>query len=120
MSKAYDAKTVFIDGEECLYRKSRITPKKLGEFVALWKQEPRGPYSEEDSISYFIIESETKEFHFKFPKDVLVSRGIIASSNSPGKQGFRLYPPHCVVSSKQALETQAWQSDSYVDAPFIL
>lgn len=105
---------------DILYRRSRITPKKLGEFVSLWKQDPRGPYYEEDPISFVIIESETKEFHFKFPKDVLVSRGIISSSISPGKQGFRLYPPHCVVSSKQALQTQAWQSDYYVDAPFIL
>lgn len=105
------------------YRKAKITPKKIGAFVALWKRDAYGktiPYDSNDAFDIYIIEIEDEENKgcFVFPKDVLVKHHIL-SSDKEGKRGFRLYMPWNVVSSVQASKTQAWQLPFFINYKFL-
>lgn len=101
------------------YRKAKITPKKIGAFVALWKRDTDRntiPYDQEDPFDFYIIEVEDHMLRgfFLFPKQALIDRNIL-SSKKEGKRGFRLYMSWNVVASAQALKTQAWQLPYFVN-----
>lgn len=101
------------------YRKAKVTPKKIGCFVALWKRDGFGktiPYDVSDSFDYYFIEIEDENKHgiFIFPKAVLVQYKIL-SSEKEGKRGFRLYPNWCTNLNTTAQKTQNWQLPYFVD-----
>jgi hypothetical protein len=99
----------------CIYRKAKITPKKIGQFVSLWQRGVNNitePYDFDKCSDIFIIavtEGE-KKGEFVFPKIILYEKNIISKNNKGGKRGFRLYPPWNMAVSKQAKITQIWQS----------
>lgn len=101
-------------GYSIKYRKAKITPKKVGAFVALWKRDTNGntiPYDQNDAFNFYIIEIEDQlqRGYFLFPKEVLIKHAVLSSAKE-GKRGFRLYMPWNRVSSVQATKTQAWQT----------
>src|SRR5699024_6582700 len=58
------------------YRKANITPKKIGQFVALWKRNTVGktePYGLDDDFDFYIIETvdNLSRGFFLFSKDIL-------------------------------------------------
>lgn len=61
-----------------------------------------------------IIKDENKEGIFKFPKDVLVSKGIISDAKR-GKMAFRVYPSWEVALNTTAFKTQEWQVKYFED-----
>jgi hypothetical protein len=100
-----------------IQRTAKVTPKKIGQFVTLWKRNSAGetcPMSEEDNFDYVIILCRANELsgRFVFPKRVLLEKGYISSTEIPGsgKRGFRVYPNWDQPKSKQAVKTQLWQS----------
>jgi hypothetical protein len=102
------------------FRKAKITPKKIGRFVTLWKRNLIGqtiPFDIEDDFDFYIIM--TSDAHltgiFIFPKAVLATMGILSSSHGAGKRGFRLYPGWDIPVSSQALKTQKWQNEYFID-----
>lgn len=102
------------------FRKSKITPKKVGQFVTLWKRNTENetePFNETDNFDYYIFASEqdSKFGFFIFAKQVLIDQGILSSKFKEGKRGFRLYPAWCKTANKQADKTQAWQSKYFID-----
>ncbi len=102
-----------------LCRNAKITPKKAGLFVTFWKRNSNGitePYSDTDLIDYFVINIRTKTCfgQFVFPRSVLIEKGVISSGKIEGKRGFRVYPPYVTTTSKQALNTQKWQSKYFL------
>lgn len=101
------------------YRKAKITPKKVGCFVALWKRDLDGktiPYEASDLFDFYFIEVEdgVKKGVFLFPKLILIQNEIL-SFNKEGKRGFRLYPSWCESLNKQAIRTQNWQLPFFVN-----
>jgi hypothetical protein len=79
------------------FRKSRVTPKKIGQFVTLWKRDRNGqpvPYDLGDDFDFYIILSEHTHQSglFIFPKELLARMGILTSEVREGKRGFRIYP----------------------------
>jgi hypothetical protein len=52
---------------------------------------------------------------FVFPKLVLLKQGILAGDKTPGKRGFRVYPPWDKTGNRQAQNTQAWQLEYFLD-----
>ncbi len=101
-----------------IQRTSKLTPKKLGQFVTLWTRNSKGimcPYQENSLVDYVYIITEENNGCFKFPKDELINRGIFSSKTSPGKRGFRVYPPWDKPTSKQAISTQKWQGHYFFD-----
>ncbi|ERJ59065.1 MepB family protein [Sphingobacterium paucimobilis] len=96
------------------YRKAKVTPKKIGQFVALWKRNAAGktePYHIDDPFDFYIVETQYGDQSgcFIFSKSVLVEREILSKENSEGKRGFRVYPIWDTPDNKQAIMTKNWQ-----------
>ena len=103
------------------FRKAKITPKKIGQFVTLWKRNPISkqtePFTSEDPFDFYIIfcEQDEKSGFFFFPKNILSQKQILTTSSKEGKRGFRVYPKWDFTENKQALKTQSWQKDFFID-----
>lgn len=115
----YDACSFSLNGKRIQYRVSKITPKKTGQFVAIWKRDKNGltaPYAISDNIDFIIVSAKDGENfgQFIFPKSILVDKGIISQNNKDGKRGIRVYPPWDIATNKQAQQTQSWQIDYFL------
>lgn len=113
-SAEYCAFRFMANNRKMLFRKSKITPTKNGQFVTIWKREgnnPIEPFSEDDDITTVIIctEKDNCSGQFIFPVSVLYSQKIFTANGKEGKRAFRVYPPWDVPQSKQAATTQKWQ-----------
>lgn len=101
------------------FRKAKITPKKSGQFVTLWKRNQNGhtePFHYSDPFDFYIIftSDNYKNGLFIFPKAVLDENKIL-SNNHVGKRGFRIYSNWDTTSNAQAFKTQKWQSPYFID-----
>ncbi|WP_243402035.1 MepB family protein [Leptospira haakeii] len=113
-SSDYNAAFFELNKKQAIFRLAKITPKKIGLFVTLWKRDKKGvtiPFDKNDDIDLIIIEvrKSNRIGHFVFSKSLLIENGIITSKKE-GKRGFRIYPPWEAPSSKQAIVSQNWQS----------
>jgi len=113
-SKEYFACTYLLNKNFIVSRTAKITPKKNGQFVTLWKRNEKKiirPFHTLDEIDFFVVNiNDTNNFgQFVFPKHELIRKGIITSDLKEGKRAIRVYPPWDVVTSKQAKKTQLWQ-----------
>ena len=102
------------------FRKSKITPKKVGQFVTLWKRNSKRqtePFNETDNFDFFIFVSEQDEKFgfFIFSKKILIEKNILSTQIKEGKRGFRLYPTWVKTENKQAEKTQSWQTEYFID-----
>ena len=102
------------------FRKAKVTPKKVGQFVTLWKrnsEKQTEPFNETDIFDFFIFvtEEDEKLGFFIFPKTLLIEQHILTTKLKEGKRGFRLYPTWTTTANKQAKKTQAWQSYYFID-----
>lgn len=117
-SKDYQACQYSLNGSIIIHRCSKITPKKPGQFVTIWKRDSQGntrPYHAYDPLDYLVIHAWKDDLlgEFVFHKQVLLREGIISQENRLGKRGFRLYPSWDKVDSKQARKTQEWQLEHF-------
>lgn len=116
--KEYAAASFYINDHLIIYRQSKITSLKIGQFVTAWKRNVEGitaPYGVEDNIGFLLIVS-TDGLNtgvFIFPKEVLLKQGILSKAGKGGKRGFRVYPPWDIITSKQAIKTKSWQSGHF-------
>jgi hypothetical protein len=103
-----------ITGKNICLRAAKITPKKVGHFVCLWKrgEKTTQPFDELDPYDFYIISVLEKGTlcYFVFPKEILVEKDILSKNGKGGKRGFRLYTPSNEVISPQALKTKKWQA----------
>lgn len=103
------------------FRKSKITPKKIGQFVTLWKRNPDSkqtePFSNSDPFDFFIIyaELDNRSGFFFFPKTTLAHQYILTLAQKEGKRGFRVYPDWDIPQNKQAEKTKNWQGKFFID-----
>lgn len=92
------------------FRKAKVTPKKAGHFVAIWKRSGSGdtvPFDLTDPFDYYLIAVE--EGIFFFPKAALAQNGVLTAGGREGKRGFRLYAPSVKAPNPTARRTQEWQ-----------
>lgn len=116
----YDACQFELNGLNIISRSSKITPKKIGQFVTFWKRNEKGiteAFNETDKIDFYIVNVKTEENlgQFVFPISVLINKKIISTETQEGKRGFRVYPPYSKTSNKQAEKTQKWQINYYFE-----
>jgi hypothetical protein len=116
----YAACTFEVNEQSVKFRKAKITPKKNGLFVTIWKRNEKGmtePYNASDPIDLFVINVRNDNYfgQFVFPKSVLIQHGIVTDKKE-GKRGIRVYPPWDMTTNKQAQKTQKWQLDYFLDA----
>ncbi|ETZ23703.1 MepB family protein [Pedobacter sp. V48] len=115
----YGARNFKLPGKTIEFRVSKITPKKVGQFVAIWRRNEQGvtqPFEETDEIDFMVIGSRTVHNFglFVFPKSILIDQGIISSNKEAGKRGIRVYPPWDKPTNKQAQKTQSWQIKYFI------
>lgn len=109
-----------MDNQHFKFRKAKITPKKVGQFVTLWKRNANRetePFGALDQLDYCIVVTEEKENYglFLFPKSELIKRQIVSTPSKAGKRGFRVYPSWIQTENKQAEKTQLWQNLYFID-----
>ena len=119
-STDYGACSFELNNYKIQFRVANITPTKIGQFVAIWKRNNEGitaPFDVTDSLDFLIISVRDSENfgQFIFPKSVLVSKGIISQDEKGGKRGIRVYAPWDKPENKQAMKTQAWQVNYFVE-----
>jgi len=119
-SKDYGACRFKLNDLEILFRSSKITPTKTGQFVTLWKRIEKGPiqpFDSTDCIDFFIISTRNKTLsgQFIFPMSILIEKGIISHQGKEGKRAIRVYPPWDLTTSKQAQKTQKWQLNYFLE-----
>jgi hypothetical protein len=101
------------------FRKAKITPKKIGQFVTLWKRNSQGqtePFHTSDNFDFYIIATETANRFgiFLFPKSVLSGKHILTAQVT-GKRGFRVYPDWDIPDNSQAIRSKEWQTAFFID-----
>ncbi len=119
-SADYGACRFEVNGLAVQFRAAKITPKKIGQFVTLWKRAGTGPiqpFDTADPVDCFIVAAScgARSGHFIFAKSVLAARGVISVDGIGGRRAMRIYAPWDAPDSKQALKTQAWQSEYFID-----
>lgn len=121
-SQEYSAYKFSLNNLKIRFRVAKITPKKVGQFVTLWKRIGSGsiqPFDIEDLFDLVVISVRTSEHfgQFVFPKKVLHEKGIISKGTQEGKRAIRVYPPWDITVNKQAIKTQKWQLPYFFEIP---
>lgn len=116
----YESGVVEIGGGSWRIRTARVTPTKLGAFVAVWRRAPGGstePFSSADECDGLLVfvKDGARFGAFAFTREHLVNLGIVQSSRHPGKRGFRVYPSWCESLNAQATRTQRAQAGAFAD-----
>lgn len=109
-----------IDKLNIKFRKAKITPKKVGLFVTLWKRNIENktePFNENDNFDFYIITTKQQDNFgvFIFSKKILIEKQILSSQNKEGKRGFRVYPSWTKTENKQAEKTKNWQTKYFIE-----
>lgn len=120
-SQDYGAMQFTIDAHRILFRVAKITPKKIGQFVTLWKRSEKGPiapFDETDRIDFIVIEMnhDQQNGYFIFPKKILCEKKIFSIHHQGGRRAMRVYAPWDKADNAQAKKTQAWQVQYFFDA----
>lgn len=118
-SEEYKACRFLLNGKSVFYRESKITPKKIGQFVTFWKRGEKEiePFETIDDFDFLIVYVVANELEglFVFPKNILFEKGIVSSSQKEGKRAFRVYTSLDKTVSKQAIASQKWQIKYFFD-----
>jgi len=121
-SQEYLAYNFLLDGQNVKFRKAKITPTKIGQFVTIWKRNKNGftePFEVSDGFEFYIISTRQNENFglFIFPKSVLYKKKILSdkTKQQDGKRGIRVYPTWDLTTNKQAQKTQSWQTKYFLD-----
>jgi hypothetical protein len=125
-AKEYEGCRYQINSHRFIQRTSKVTPKKIGQFVTLWKRNQHNittPIVISDGFDFVVIlcKKGSLSGRFLFPSEELLNRGILSgmNSNQSGKRGFRVYPDWDIPTSKQAIETQKWQVQFFSRSPLL-
>ena len=121
-SSAYNACQLELNHRKVLFRSAKITPTKAGHFVTVWKRNKdriTAPFDVSDAIDLAIVNTRKGEDfgQFVFPAAVLAQKGILSTAVKEGKRAFRVYPPWEKELNKQALKTQQWQLEYFLEIP---
>lgn len=109
-----------LDDLKIKYRQAKVTPKKVGLFVTLWKRNNENKtesFNVNDPFDFYIIAAKQEDNFgfFIFPKDILSEKGILSNSKKEGKRGFRVYPNWAETTNIQAAKTKAWQTNYFIN-----
>lgn len=120
-SKEYFGCNFQLNSFQIKFRKAKVTPTKIDQFVTLWKRNPISketePFTSEDTSDFYLILTETSENFgfFLFNKDILIKNQILSTDLKDGKRSFRVYPRWDIPQNKQAIKTKNWQSEFFID-----
>lgn len=118
--KEYCGYNFYLEKQYFKFRKSKITAKKVGQFVTFWRRNTLNqtePFHGNDNIDFYVILAKEKDRlgFFIFPKHLLLEKQLLTTVGKQGKRGFRVYPTWAKVDNKQAQKTQEWQTTYFID-----
>lgn len=92
----YGAGIFQLNSKSIRFRVAKITPNKIGQFVAFWEKDNRNknqPFSYNQSPDLLVINTfaDKKIGQFIFPKDILVKKGILKTDGQCGKMAVDLF-----------------------------
>lgn len=119
-NEEYEGSTFTLNEVFIRHRTAKITPKKIGQFVAIWEKDEHNdnrPFLYEHSPEFLVVNTFTNEHRgqFVFPRNVLREKGILSTPTQKGKMALRVYPVWDTPTSKQAVATQKWQLLYFLD-----
>lgn len=120
-NREYGAGIFQLNSKSVRFRVAKITPTKIGQFVAFWEKDQDNnnqAFSYEKATDLLVINTFTRDNdfgQFVFPKEVLLQQNILKTATSKGKMAFRVYPTWEIPTSKQAIETQKWQLEYFIE-----
>lgn len=119
-SAEYGACKLLVGSKRIMFRVSKITPTKIGQFVTFWKRLGRGPimpYDMQDDFDFLMIYSATdvQSGLFIFSKELLGKQGVVSKNGIGGKRAIRVYPSWDIVDNAQATKSQKWQTVHFFD-----
>ncbi|MGX1377083.1 hypothetical protein RKD56_004201 [Priestia megaterium] len=117
----YGAGTFQLNSKSVRFRVAKTTPNKVGQFVSFWQKDAtykNQAFSYVKATDLLVINTftSTNRFgQFIFPKEVLLKQKILKAETTKGKMAIRVYPIWDKPASKQAMETQKWQLEYFVE-----
>ncbi|MGG0537707.1 MepB family protein [Priestia aryabhattai] len=108
-------------GQYVRFRVAKTTPNKVGQFVSFWEKDKahkNQAFSYGKATDLIVINTftSTNRFgQFIFPKEVLLKQKILKTETTKGKMAIRVYPIWDKPTSTQAMETQKWQLEYFVE-----
>ncbi|WP_416435406.1 MepB family protein [Priestia megaterium] len=117
----YGAGIFQLNSKSVRFRVAKTTPNKVGQFVSLWEKDEHHKnqaFSYEEATDLLVINTftSTNRFgQFVFPKEVLLKQKILKTATTKGKMAIRVYPVWDKPTSKQAIKTQKWQLEYFVE-----
>lgn len=116
----YGAGVFLLNLKSIRFRVAKITPTKIGQFVAFWEKDgdnKNQAFSYENATDLLVINTftSTNFGQFVFPKDILLKHNILKTPATNGKMAIRVYPSWENPTSKQAIQTQKWQLEYFVE-----
>lgn len=102
------------------FRVAKITPKKIGQFVTIWKRSGKGPiqpYDESDPVDALVVSCRSGQRlgQFVLPKAVLCRMNVFSRNGEGGKRAIRVYPPWDKPTNSQAVRIQVRQLDYFME-----
>lgn len=103
----YGAGIFQLNSTSIRFRVAKITPTKIGQFVAFWEKDEDNKnqaFSCEKATDLLVINTFTSKNdfgQFVFPKEVLVKQNILKTATAKGKMAIRVYPSWENPTSKQ-------------------
>ncbi len=107
-SAEYGAIRFKMDGQTVLFRQAKHTPKKIGQFVTLWKRSTPdseiAPFDRVDGIDRVIIfaDEQSRFGVFVFQSQLLIKKDIFSEQSKGYKRAFRVYVPWTEPVAAQA------------------
>lgn len=117
----YGAGKFQLNSKSVRFRVAKITPAKIGQFVAFWEKDEANKnqaFSDDNATDLLIINTfdEKGNFgQFVFPKEILLKQKILKSTRNKGKMAIRVYPSWDAPTSKQAIAAQNWQLPYFIN-----
>ena len=116
----YEGLIVTINGQSYRSRLAKLTPKKVGYFVAFWGKDANHQNqafdmtNTPDKLIISIIDGDLKG-QFVFPKSLLMQQGVLSHEHAKGKMAMRVYPTWLEHLNATASQTQKWQGNYFID-----
>ncbi|MGG0737581.1 MepB family protein [Niallia taxi] len=117
----YGAGTFQLNTKLVRFRVAKTTPTKIGQFVVFWEKDKANKnqaYSYEQAPDLLVINTFTNNNRFGqfiFPKEVLLKQKILKTATTNGKMAIRVYPSWDKPVSNQAINTQKWQLEYFIE-----
>ncbi len=116
-SSEYESGVARMGADVWHIRTARNTPTKPGAFVAFWRRDETGspaPFTAAEvgaGLLVFVADG-SRRGAFRFTDVHLAGLGV-TSATTPGKRGFRVYPPWCEELNAQAARSQRAQAPAF-------